>query len=78
MSQPILYSASWCPYCVTLKKFLDKLGVTYILKDVDDPAIRQEMNDATNGNQTIPVLRVGDRFEVNPSAATVKQMLKQD
>jgi glutaredoxin len=60
-----------------LKKHLEKQKLEYIMRNVDEPEIRQEMNMRTNGNQTIPVLFVDDDFEVNPSAGKLKRMLKR-
>ncbi len=77
MSKVVLYSAEWCGYCKTLKKYLDRDNVDYELRDVDDPQIRLEMNQKTRGNQTIPVVFVGDEYEINPSAGKVKRMLKR-
>jgi thiol-disulfide isomerase/thioredoxin len=39
----LLYSASWCPSCQRIKAYLDKRGVTFEVRDVDDPAILEEL-----------------------------------
>lgn len=78
MNKPILYSAEWCAYCKTAIRWLDKNNVDYHLKDVDDPAVRQEMNERADGNQTIPTLVVGDEYFVNPDIPTLRKLFSTD
>lgn len=77
MNKPILYSADWCAYCQTTKKWLAQNDVDYELKDVDDPAIREEMNQKADGNQTIPTLVIGDEYYVNPSVPVLKKLFSK-
>lgn len=73
---PQIYSAPWCPSCVSLKKWLETQGIPYHEKNVDEPGVREEMNSRTNGNQTIPTLFIGDEYWVNPSKEIlVKQFI---
>lgn len=62
----VVYSAAWCPYCVALEKKLRSMNVSYEYKNVDEPAIREEMNKKTDNNQIIPVLFIEDKYWVNP------------
>ncbi len=78
MSRPILYSANWCAYCQTAKKWLAKNDIDYDLRDVDDAAIREEMNQKADGNQTIPTLVIGDAFYVNPDIPTLRKLFSID
>ena len=71
----ILYGASWCSYCVALGNKLDGRGVEYQYRDVDEPEIRFEMNNKTDGNQTIPVLCKGNECWVNPDEQILKGVL---
>jgi glutaredoxin len=64
---PVIYSAPWCAYCTQLKKWFASKNIDYVEKDVDEPGVREEMNQRTDGNQTIPTMFVGDEFWVNPS-----------
>lgn len=75
MNKPILYSADWCAYCQTMKRWLAKNNVDYELKDVDNPEIRQEMSDKADGNQTIPTLVIDDGYYVNPTVPILKKLL---
>jgi len=51
----ILYSATWCGYCTKARAHLDEAGVRYDLRDVDIPAIGQELREKT-GRGGVPVL----------------------
>lgn len=70
-----MYGAEWCSYCHALKSKLDSLDVEYGYIDVDEDENRQKMNDLTNGNQTIPVLFVGNEYSVNPDDKKLQEML---
>lgn len=52
-----IYSTTWCAFCNTEKQWLDKLGVKYISKNVEeDEAAHNELNQKLNGNfQGVPV-----------------------
>lgn len=39
----ILYTTLTCPYCITLKAFLDEHGISYEQKDASDPQVQQEL-----------------------------------
>lgn len=53
-----IYSADWCAFCHATKDYLDKKGVQYVEKDVeDDPTYAQEAMDKS-GQTGIPVLDV--------------------
>lgn len=46
MSNVVIYTTRWCPFCVRAKALLDKKGVQYEEVPVDgDPVARQQMTD---------------------------------
>jgi len=51
----ILYYATWCGYCKQAKAHLDREGVGYDLRNIDNPAIKSELK-AKTGRTGIPVL----------------------
>ncbi len=57
----VLYSAEWCGACKKAKKHLERRGVAFAVRDVDDPAVEQELLRKT-GARSIPVLDVGGRI----------------
>lgn len=70
-----MYGAEWCGFCRALKQKLDSRDIEYNYIDVDENGNRKEMNDKTDGNETIPVLFVGDRYKINPSDEELNEML---
>lgn len=53
-----IYTATWCGFCHTAKRYLDQLGVKYEEKDVEaDQANAQESVDKS-GQMGIPVIDV--------------------
>ncbi len=51
----ILYYATWCGYCKKAKAHLDRAGVDYDLRNVDNDSIKSELRKKT-GRTGIPVL----------------------
>jgi glutaredoxin len=51
----ILYFATWCGYCKQAKAHLERAGVEYDLRDVDNGWIKEELLEKT-GRSGIPVL----------------------
>jgi len=54
----LLYYASWCGYCRKAKAHLDREGIGYELRNVDNDAIGRELREKT-GRGGIPVLDFG-------------------
>ncbi len=52
-----VYSTTWCAFCATEKQWLDKLGVKYVSKNIEeDEAANAELLDKLGGNFTgVPV-----------------------
>lgn len=78
MKEVQLFGADWCPYCVSLRKWLDKHGVNYQHFNVDEPGVRDKMKEYVPGNETIPVLVVDGKGYVNPGKPTVISELGLD
>jgi len=49
------YYADWCGYCRKAKSHLEGAGVDYEIRNVDVPAVKQELREKT-GRSGIPVL----------------------
>lgn len=53
-----IYSADWCAFCHAAKQYLDKLGIKYTEKNVEeDPAFAQEAVEKSS-QMGIPVLDI--------------------
>ena len=75
--QPIVFTTSWCGYCIRLKSQLDRAGIDFheinIEDHADGAAIVAQVND---GNLTVPTVLFRDGSTLtNPSAAQVTSRL---
>lgn len=62
MPQVTIYTSSYCPYCISAKRLLDKKGVNYEEISVDgQSAVRAEMTAKAGGRYTVPQIWIGDR-----------------
>lgn len=61
MSNIVMYSADYCPYCRRARALLDSKGVSYTVLDVDrEPRLWDEIARRT-GRDTVPQIFIGDR-----------------
>lgn len=77
MSSLIMYTTSWCGYCVRLKGQLKRAGVEFeevnIEQHPDGARIVEQVN---KGNQTVPTLVFPDGSALtNPSVTQVQAKL---
>lgn len=58
--QVTIYSTNWCAFCSTEKQWMDKLGVKYISKNIEeDEDAKTELMEKLGGNfQGVPVTDV--------------------
>jgi len=61
MSEVVMYSSGYCPYCMRARSVLDAKNVRYNVIDVDrEPAQRAEMRKRS-GRTSVPQIWVGER-----------------
>jgi glutaredoxin 3 len=60
MAEVIIYTTTWCPYCIRAKKLLDTKQVEYTEINVSKPAARAKMTAMTGGT-TVPQIVIADR-----------------
>ena len=61
MSQVVMYSTPWCPFCVRARRLLESKGVEF--EDIDvsaAPHKRAEMMEKS-GRRTVPQIWIGGR-----------------
>ena len=78
MSQPvIMYTTSWCGFCLRLKRGLAQAGVGFSEVDIEhDDAAAVRVMQVNGGNQTVPTLEFADGSALtNPSVAQVQDKL---
>lgn len=62
MSDILLYTKSWCPYCNRAKALLGKKGVDYTNIDIEEqPGKRKEMIDRAGGKTTVPQIFINGK-----------------
>jgi glutaredoxin len=60
-SDVLLYYAEWCGYCRKTRAELDRRGVSFELRNIDNPATLDELVDKT-GQRGIPVVDVNGKI----------------
>ena len=73
----IMYSTTWCGYCLRLKRQLDSEGIGYQEVDIEAvPEAADHVMQLNGGNQTVPTVLFPDGTAAsNPSLAEVKARL---
>ncbi|MGC0121907.1 glutaredoxin 3 [Pseudoalteromonas piscicida] len=62
MSQVVIYTKDYCPFCHRAKALLDAKGVTYTEYDIGaQPELRDEMIEKANGGYTVPQIFIAER-----------------
>ena len=61
MTEIVIYSSGYCPYCMRARSVLDAKGVRYKVIDVDrEPGQRAEMHKLS-GRTSVPQIWIGER-----------------
>jgi mycoredoxin len=71
--QLVMFTTTWCGYCVRLKRFLDREGIGYREVNIEDDAEAAAFVMGVNGgNRTVPTLRFPSGSALtNPSPAEI-------
>lgn len=74
----IIYSTTWCAFCKTEEQYLQKLGVDYIKKDVEeDKAAYEELMEKNGGAfQGVPVTDIAGDIVLGFDRARIDASLK--
>lgn len=70
----IVYYADWCGACRKAKKYLNEKGVPFEIRNVDVPAVGQELVEKT-GRRSIPVIDVDGRILTGFSPAAIDALI---
>ena len=73
----VMYSTSWCGYCMRLKSQLAEVGVTFDEINIEEvPGTAERVEKVNGGNRTVPTLVFSDgEAMTNPSAKQVVEKL---
>ena len=77
-AQVTIYSTTWCAFCKTEKQYLDKLGVKYIAKDVeeDKAAYDELMGKLGDKFQGVPVTDIAGEVILGFNRPKIDEVLK--
>jgi mycoredoxin len=68
----VVYTRAGCHYCSRLRRGLRRRGVGFREINIwQDSAAAADVRAHADGNETVPTVRLGNRWLVNPSAAEV-------
>ncbi|MGO3701734.1 MAG: glutaredoxin family protein [Candidatus Saccharimonadales bacterium] len=78
MSKVIVYSTSWCAFCNTEKQWLEKLGVEFDGKNIEeDENANKELLDKIGGNfQGVPVTDIDGEIILGFDRPKLEETLK--
>ncbi|MDG2460706.1 MAG: glutaredoxin 3 [Luminiphilus sp.] len=60
MSEIVIYTTRWCPYCIRAKSLLDRKGVVYREVPVDGDAVARQDMAQRAGQTSVPQIWVGE------------------
>lgn len=74
----IIYSTTWCAFCKTEEQYLQKLGVEYVKKDVEEDKDAYEELMQKNGGafQGVPVTDIAGEIVLGFDRAKIDTALK--
>lgn len=74
----VLYWRPGCPYCVGLRRRLRQLGVATTEVNIwADPAAAETVRAHAGGNETVPIVAIGDTVMVNPTGPQVLEVARR-
>lgn len=75
----VMYSTTWCGYCVRLKSYMDREGIAYREVNIEhDDDAAEFVRSVNRGNQTVPTVLLPDGTAVtNPSPAQLSELIRQ-
>ncbi len=54
-----LFIREWCPWCVKARAILDRLGYSYLIRDIEVEAGSREVMITLSGQERVPTLKAG-------------------
>ncbi len=75
-----IYSTTWCAFCATEKQWMDKLGVKYISKNIEeDEAAKDELLAKIDGNfQGVPVTDINGEIVLGFNRPVLQTALEKN
>lgn len=75
----IIYSTTWCAFCKTEEQYLDRLGVSYVKKDIEeDKEAYDELMQKNGGEfQGVPVTDIAGSLVLGFDRRRIDEVLKE-
>jgi len=75
----IIYSTTWCAFCKTEEQYLERLGVSYVKKDIEeDKEAYEELMQKIGGNfQGVPVTDIAGSLVLGFDRRKIDEVLKE-
>lgn len=71
-----IYSAVWCGFCHTAKRYFDQLGVKYTDKDVEQDRANMQEAISKSGQMGVPVIDINGTIIVGFDRPRIDEALK--
>ena len=72
-----VYSANWCAFCHATMQYLDKLGVKYEKRDVEQDVAAAQESVKKSGQMGIPVTDIDGTIIVGFNRPAIDHILKE-
>ncbi len=73
-----VYGTNWCAATQMVRRYLDRLGIPYIYKNMDtDQKAARQVQWWTGGNLSHPTIQIGGNILVEPSLDELRLALRQ-
>ena len=72
-----VYSTSWCPECIQVKKYLDFKGVEYSEINVADKHEDREEVFEVSGQRTVPVIDINGKIIVGFNKKVIDEEIEK-
>ncbi len=79
MPNVVVYGTQWCAATQMLRRYLDRLGVSYVFRDMDeDASAEHQVRWWTGGYASHPTLQIGGDILVEPTNSEIQHSLAQN
>lgn len=78
-SPVVIYGTRWCAQTQMVRRYLDRVGIPYIFKDMDnDQAAENQVKWWTGGYASHPTVQIGGDILVEPTTSEVEKALARN
>lgn len=72
----LLYTAPACPFCVIVKKYLERNNVEFIEVDISKDSMKKEEMEKKSNQSNVPVVDVNGKIIIGYNLRKLKEALK--